>query len=86
MSTVTLFFLEGMAIGAVIAAAILCMLWWADIRDRDRKESKTKREAYQEGYAQGNRMKLRQMAHAERVVEVLRADLEEIRDAQRRGW
>lgn len=84
MSTVTLFFLEGMAIGAVIAAAILCMLWWVDIRDRDQKSLGEQADAYErgyeEGYEVGGRFRFRERCQIARQCRELEKIIQEMRD------
>lgn len=64
MTVTTLFFFEGVGIGAVISAAVLFFLWASDLRDRDRKEKTIEEKAYDkgfdDGYEVGGRMRFRE--------------------------
>lgn len=81
MTVTTLFFFEGVGIGAVISAAILFFLWASDLRDRDRRAEASKVEAYErgfdEGYEAGGRMRFNERLQIARRCRELERELEE---------
>lgn len=82
MSVTTLFFVEGLVIGASIAAGILIFMWAWDLRDLRKKREDELMTAYEDGYKDGGRLRFRERCAIERRCRELEDQITEIIDEE----
>ena len=75
-----LIFATGTAIGVCFGAVCMYIVWIVDVKDEHKRLHKARHEAYQEGYSDGKRQRLRTIVLAEKELETIKADIEEIKN------
>lgn len=69
----------GCAFGMVFATMCMLLAWISDTKTEDKRLRKECNKAYHAGVAQGKRWKYREMVRAERELEEVRRQVEELK-------
>lgn len=79
-TTLLIFTIVGFAFGVCFSSVCMAAAWLSDVRGEHKRLKDAREEAYNDGVAQGKRWRLKEVILAEREMDEIRAEIQEIKD------